>query len=64
MYCLLIVDLVCSVKRKRSTNTTAKGTGEKQNKGLRHFSQLVCEKVREKGVTTYNEVLKIDNSLK
>lgn len=25
-------------------------------KGLRHFSRKVCEKVREKGTTTYNEV--------
>ena len=60
----LIVHLVCSVKRKKNTNTSTKGTGEKQNKGLRHFSQLVCEKVREKGVTTYNEVQETDNSLK
>lgn len=26
------------------------------NKGLRHFSQKVCEKVQSKGLTTYNEV--------
>ncbi|KAI9245345.1 E2F/DP family winged-helix DNA-binding domain-containing protein [Phascolomyces articulosus] len=26
------------------------------NKGLRHFSKQVCDKVAEKGVTTYNEV--------
>ena len=26
------------------------------SKGLRHFSMLVCQKVKEKGVTTYNEV--------
>ncbi|KAI9478591.1 MAG: E2F/DP family winged-helix DNA-binding domain-containing protein [Benjaminiella poitrasii] len=25
-------------------------------KGLRHFSKLVCDKVAEKGITTYNEV--------
>jgi len=29
---------------------------EKGGKGLRHFSMKVCEKVRTKGVTTYNEV--------
>ncbi|OZJ02405.1 hypothetical protein BZG36_04854 [Bifiguratus adelaidae] len=26
------------------------------NKGLRHFSKQVCDKVQEKGLTTYNEV--------
>uniref|UniRef100_A0A4W4H6V3 Transcription factor n=1 Tax=Electrophorus electricus TaxID=8005 RepID=A0A4W4H6V3_ELEEL len=30
--------------------------GEKNGKGLRHFSMKVCEKVQRKGVTTYNEV--------
>ena len=25
-------------------------------KGLRHFSMKVCEKVKAKGTTTYNEV--------
>ena len=29
---------------------------EKCSKGLRHFSMKVCEKVKEKGVTSYNEV--------
>ncbi|XP_036334057.1 transcription factor Dp isoform X1 [Rhagoletis pomonella] len=29
---------------------------EKAGKGLRHFALKVCEKVKEKGVTTYNEV--------
>ncbi|CAG0883111.1 unnamed protein product [Cyprideis torosa] len=29
---------------------------DKGNKGLRHFSMRVCEKVQKKGVTTYNEV--------
>lgn len=28
----------------------------KENKGLRHFSMKVCEKVKEKQTTTYNEV--------
>lgn len=27
-----------------------------KSKGLRHFSTKVCDKVREKGVTNYNEV--------
>ncbi|XP_061426335.1 transcription factor Dp-1-like isoform X2 [Lethenteron reissneri] len=30
--------------------------GDKRGKGLRHFSMRVCEKVRAKGTTTYNEV--------
>ncbi|XP_066562430.1 transcription factor Dp-1b isoform X1 [Amia ocellicauda] len=30
--------------------------GEKNGKGLRHFSMKVCEKVQRKGTTTYNEV--------
>lgn len=29
---------------------------EKPGKGLRHFSMKVCKKVKEKGVTSYNEV--------
>jgi len=29
---------------------------EKQSKGLRHFSREVCQKVKEKGITTYSEV--------
>lgn len=29
---------------------------EKAEKGLRHFSSRVCEKVRKKKATTYNEV--------
>ena len=28
----------------------------RQNKGLRHFSKQVCDKVELKGMTTYNEV--------
>lgn len=30
--------------------------GEKSSKGLRHFAMLVCEKVKNKITTTYNEV--------
>lgn len=37
-------------KKPRRTKT------EKGNKGLRHFSMKVCQKVQEKNVTTYNEV--------
>ena len=47
-----------SAKRRRGAPSySSRQSGEKQhNKGLRHFSQRVCEKVREKGTTTYNEV--------
>ena len=51
-----------SVKRRKCAQSSGGGgkvggaTTEKHSKGLRHFSQLVCEKVREKGRTTYNEV--------
>ena len=30
--------------------------GKQGDKGLRHFSMKVCEKVEQKGKTTYNEV--------
>ena len=39
---------VAAVQRKRKP--------EKAGKGLRHFSLKVCEKVKVKGMTTYNEV--------
>ena len=32
------------------------GRGGKTSKGLRHFSNKVCQKVKSKGKTTYNEV--------
>ena len=37
-------------KKKRKTKV------DKGNKGLRHFSRRVCEKVESKKVTSYNEV--------
>lgn len=37
-----------SISRRRKS--------DKVGKGLRHFSMKVCEKVKEKGSTTYNEV--------
>ena len=43
----------------RSSATKRGRTGdkaEKTGKGLRHFAMKVCEKVQQKGVTTYNEV--------
>ena len=46
-----------SLKRRRSAAyKQSSGADKQQNKGLRHFSQRVCEKVRQKGTTTYNEV--------
>lgn len=42
---------------KRSPSPApSSGTNGKPYKGLRHFSMMVCKKVEEKGVTTYNEV--------
>lgn len=35
---------------------TDKKRNEKPGKGLRHFSMRVCQKVKEKGSTSYNEV--------
>jgi hypothetical protein len=44
-------------KRMRPGTKKAGGNfGDKSNKGLRHFSMKVCQKVEEKGTTTYNEV--------
>ncbi len=37
-----------------STGSTT--TTDKSSRGLRHFSMMVCQKVEEKGTTTYNEV--------
>jgi transcription factor Dp-1 len=34
----------------------AAAAAEKSQRGLRHFSMMVCQKVEEKGTTTYNEV--------
>ncbi|XP_032591475.1 transcription factor Dp isoform X2 [Drosophila grimshawi] len=39
-----------------STSVQRKRKPDKAGKGLRHFSMKVCEKVQEKGKTTYNEV--------
>lgn len=44
------IDTEYTIDSKRSRKT------EKVGKGLRHFSMKVCEKVREKGTTSYNEV--------
>lgn len=41
---------LCRARRKRNRK------GEKNGKGLRHFSMKVCEKVQRKGTTSYNEV--------
>lgn len=44
-----IIDTECAPEYKRRKT-------EKVGKGLRHFSMKVCEKVRKKGTTSYNEV--------
>eukprot|EP00128_Syssomonas_multiformis_P017240 Colp12_sorted_trinity150504_noHs@1666 len=48
-------------KRKRisappSASRSNSTSGDKGSKGLRHFSMKVCQKVQQKGVTTYTEV--------
>lgn len=46
-----------SSKAGASTSAAAEApSGKNSNKGLRHFSVKVCEKVESKGRTTYNEV--------
>ncbi|XP_066930832.1 transcription factor Dp-1-like [Clytia hemisphaerica] len=40
-------------KRRKTPNRCGP---EKSGKGLRHFSMKVCEKVQQKGITSYNEV--------
>jgi hypothetical protein len=47
-----------SKSRRSKSGSQASQTDKQsvQTKGLRHFSLAVCNKVREKGVTTYNEV--------
>ena len=53
----LSFDTDTNPKRRRSSTYNSRQSSDKsQNKGLRHFSQRVCEKVRDKGTTTYNEV--------
>eukprot|EP00878_Enallax_costatus_P003505 GHUV01003719.1.p1 GENE.GHUV01003719.1~~GHUV01003719.1.p1 ORF type:complete len:447 (+),score=223.46 GHUV01003719.1:1880-3220(+) len=48
--------------RRRSNRDMGYGAGssaaagQRPNKGLRHFSMKVCEKVESKGTTSYNEV--------
>lgn len=38
------------------STTKRRKHADKVGKGLRHFSMKVCEKVRTKGFTSYNEV--------
>jgi transcription factor Dp-2 len=45
------------VKSSPAGNSNGSTGGDsKANRGLRHFSMMVCKKVEEKGTTTYNEV--------
>lgn len=43
-------------KRGKRLSNTSKTPNDKVGKGLRHFSMKVCEKVQQKGTTSYNEV--------
>ncbi|KAK2090441.1 Transcription factor Dp-2 [Saguinus oedipus] len=43
------------LKENKYLNKRSK-KGDKNGKGLRHFSMKVCEKVQRKGTTSYNEV--------
>lgn len=46
-----------SISTETSTSYDSKvSRNDKNNKGLRHFSMKVLQKVRERGITTYNEV--------
>lgn len=48
MFKYFFAKIYFSITKRRKT--------EKVGKGLRHFSMKVCEKVRKKGTTSYNEV--------
>lgn len=43
-------------KRSKATKSSPGSSADKSSRGLRHFSMMVCQKVEEKGTTTYNEV--------
>jgi hypothetical protein len=43
-------------KRGKRILSGPKTPNDKVGKGLRHFSMKVCEKVQQKGITSYNEV--------
>ncbi|KAL9916968.1 transcription factor Dp isoform 6-T9 [Glossina fuscipes fuscipes] len=45
-----------SISHQNASAVQRKRKPEKAGKGLRHFSLKVCEKVKVKGTTTYNEV--------
>jgi hypothetical protein len=51
-----IIPTASIVDKNGSISKETVGGAAKTSKGLRHFSMKVCEKVREKGSTTYNEV--------
>jgi len=45
-----------SSRKKKAAPNPALQNPYSTSRGLRHFSMKVCEKVEEKGTTTYNEV--------
>lgn len=53
------LSVFCRKKGKRLPNagrSVGPGDKDKSEKGLRHFSMKVCEKVQQKRTTSYNEV--------
>ena len=48
-------------KRGKRIMSGPKTPNDKVGKGLRHFSMKVCEKVQQKGTTSYNEVKRFFN---
>lgn len=54
------ISQVTTEKKRKSTQqpgqTNKKKKGNRKEKGLRHFSLKVCEKVQNKGKTSYSEV--------
>ncbi|KAG1660758.1 Transcription factor Dp-1 [Nymphon striatum] len=52
----VLADTSSSDGSVENSDTDKRKKGEKGGKGLRHFSMKVCEKVKKKGTTSYNEV--------
>lgn len=55
-YSSLLYSATSSSASRRSSASGGRGQTAEKQKGLKLFSTKVCEKVRQKGKTTYNEV--------
>ena len=55
-YEIRLLILIGLLRRRSQVYYNKRRRVDKCGKGLRHFSMKVCEKVRNKGTTTYNEV--------